>query len=167
MFFSKSLKEFLWLKDLSFIYFKMLENRRKRESLGDWFLDLYFNIYLVFLPRVFLYCFHLQTLYFLTIELSYLSYLYFVFVRKIVCGLLRSPRVVCDLLRSPSCKPFLCFWLCAYPSSERWLCWLCAYPFIERLILCGLVPCLLCRGCCCLREEFVSPKAHHSTFDDD
>ena len=46
-------------------------------------------------------------------------------------------------------------------------CWLRAYPSIERLILCGLVPCLLCRGCCCLREEFVSPKAHHSTFDDD
>ena len=32
--------------------------------------------------------------------------------------------------------------------------WLCPHPSIERLILCGLVSCLLCRGCCCcLRED--------------
>ena len=32
------------------------------------------------------------------------------------------------------------------------------YPSIERLILCGLVPCLLCRGCSCLREELCTLK---------
>ena len=42
-----------------------------------------------------------------------------------------------------------------------WLCWLCAYPSIERLILCGLVPCLLCRGCCCLREEYCAPSLYY------
>ena len=40
------------------------------------------------------------------------------------------------------------------------MCWLCAYPFIERLILCDLVPCLLCRGCWCLREELCTPNLY-------
>ena len=31
-------------------------------------------------------------------------------------------------------------------------------PSSERLILCGLVPCLLCRACICLREELYTPS---------
>jgi len=41
VFFSKSLKEFLWLKDLSLFVFKGWKNQRKRESLGIGFSSLY------------------------------------------------------------------------------------------------------------------------------
>ena len=46
------------------------------------------------------------------------------------------------------------------PLSEEVIVdlWLCAYPSIVRLILCGLVPCLLCWGCICLREELCTPS---------
>ena len=48
------------------------------------------------------------------------------------------------------------------PLSEEVIVvvWLCAYPSIVRLILCGLVPCLLCRGCICLREELCTPELY-------
>ena len=54
------------------------------------------------------------------------------------------------------------FGLVPYPSKCRGdcCCWLCAYPSIERLILCGLVPYLLCRGCC-LREELCTPSLYY------
>ena len=46
------------------------------------------------------------------------------------------------------------------PLSEEVIVvvWLCTYPSIVRLILCGLVPCLLCRGCICWREELTTPS---------
>ena len=36
-----------------------------------------------------------------------------------------------------------------------------ADPSIERLILCGLVPCLLFGGCYCLTEELCTPKLYY------
>jgi len=83
VFFSKSLKEFLLLKDLSLFVLKGWKIQRKKEPLGiGFYLHLYF--YLEFFPRVFLCNFDFQTLYFLTLELSiYPIYQDLVFVRKI------------------------------------------------------------------------------------
>ena len=104
------------------------------------------------------------------------------FCEKISLWSLRSPRVVTFFAYCyPSCVEVIVevvfgfvgiplsvevivveFGFCAYPSSKRWLFWLCAYPSIERLILCGLVLCLLCRGCCFLREELCTPSLYYS-----
>ena len=118
-------------------------------------------------PRVFLCDFVFQTLYILTLELSYLSYLLgSSFVRKIwfvVCWNHQElyPSICLWLCALPfKCKggcaldcgyPSKCRgdWVCWYPSSVRWLCLsgFEPYPSFVRLIIC-LAKChpSKCRG---------------------
>ena len=76
VFFSKSLKEFFWLKDLSFICFSKVGIFQRKESLLRICFDLDFNIYLEIFPIVFLCSKHLV--------FSHLSYhlypIYMIFV---------------------------------------------------------------------------------------
>ena len=68
-----------------------------------------------------------------------------------------KPSILCDipLVRGDSFDiPLVrgdCESCVDIPLSEEVIVesWLCAYPPIVRLILCGLVPCLLCSGCIC------------------
>jgi len=106
---SKFLKNFCVKKIYLLFVFKGWKNQRKIVSLGIWFWSSFLSLSSIFL-KYFSLWFVFQTPCFLTLELSSLSYLHdLVFVRIIVCGLLRSPRVVCGLLWSPRLYSFLCF----------------------------------------------------------
>jgi len=49
---ARSLKEFLWLKDLSLFVFKGWKNQRKRESMGNFFL-IFISISFLYFFQVF------------------------------------------------------------------------------------------------------------------
>ena len=83
---------------------------------------------------------------------------------KLVCGLLRPPRVIVIFVVT-KIVTFSLFWFVPIPLSvEEVMIWVCGYPSCEEVIvvgvwlsalslLCrgdccfGFVPCLLCRGC--------------------
>ena len=62
-------QEFLWSKDL-FLFVLSVGKFKEKRVFWELVFDLYFNNYFVIFPNIFLCCFHLQTLYFLTLELS-------------------------------------------------------------------------------------------------
>ena len=67
-------QEFLWLKVLILFVIKGWKIQRKKEVFRNWFCSS-FLFYPRSFPKYFLCDFDFQTLYFLTLELSYLSYL--------------------------------------------------------------------------------------------
>ena len=121
------------------MFLKGLEKLRKGEVFGIGFLIFISLAILEVFPRVFLWDFDFQTLYFLTLELIYLSYLlgsslwenWFVVVDTTKCckpfflcdiPLVRGDCVDIPLVRGGGCV--------VIPLSEEVIVelWLCAYP---------------------------------------
>ena len=50
---------------------------------------------------------------------------------------------------------------CSIPLVRGDCCFALCLSLYWEVDLCGLVPCLLCRGCDCLREELCTPKLYY------
>ena len=127
MFNNKFLKEFLCQKDLSLFVFKGWKNQRKIEYLGYWVWSSFLSLSSIFLKYFSLY-FIFQTPWFLTLELSYLSYLYnLIFSEKIGLWSIEITKVVYGLLWSPRVVIFFLLWVSLLCRGDCggcvWLYW--------------------------------------------
>ena len=107
---------------------KCWKKSKKRESLGNWFWSLFQCLFGVF-SSVYLCCFHFQTLYFLTLELSYLI--------LSIGSCFYEKNCLWFIVITKCCNLFFALALC--------LSLLCRGDCIRVLVLCLS---LLCRGDC-------------------